>query len=103
MTNLTLTKKANTHSKALFELIDEQVEASVLLLDMSSDLDDIVNLLEFTIYEERENYKIDQINVVGDSRNNKMSDMRKGKYNIDIYFRHKNCFNITHISYTIEK
>jgi len=100
--NITLTQK-NVHSKALFKTIDSHINAICLLLDLSSDTDTIVQLIEMLLHDEAENYKLEQINVISDVRNNKFSDSKKGKNIIDIYFRQKNCFNTTHLSYMLQK
>jgi len=99
---VTLTHK-NVHSKTLLSVIDKHVKAITMLIDLSSDIESVVPLLEMLLEEEAENYKLEQVNVISDARNNKISDLKNGKFVIDIYYRHKNCFNITHLSYTIQK
>jgi len=84
-------------------MLQEHLGAVILLLDIASEIDDIVKLIEFLLLEEAENYKLEQINVIADSRNNKTSDMKNGKYIIDIYYKHKMCFNTTYLSFTIER
>lgn len=100
--DITVTQK-NVHSKKLFDTIDEHVRAVVMLLDLVSDMDGVIQLIEIVITEEAEDYKLEQINVVGDSRNNKISDLKNGKHVIDVYYRHKNCFNVTRLSYTLRR
>jgi len=96
-------KKKNVHSEIVFNAIDEHVRAIMLLLDISSDLDAVAQLLEMILLDEAEDRRIEQINVIADTRNNKISNTRNGKYTIDLYYRHKNCYNITQLSYMIQK
>jgi hypothetical protein len=100
--NITV-KKKNAHSEVVFKAIDEHLRAIITLLDVSSDLDGMVQLLEMILLEDVANLKIEQINIVADTRNNKISNTKNGKYNIDVYYRHKNCYNITQLSYTIQQ
>ena len=93
----------NVHSKITFEAINEHVMAVVMLLDLSSDLEAVVQLVEMLLIEEAPNYKLVQTNVIADTRNNKFSDMQKGIFHIDVYYTQKNCFNVTQLSYTIKK
>lgn len=99
---ISVTKK-NVHSKVLFNTIDDHVRAVVMLLDISSDMEGMVSLIEMLLEEEVENYKLEQINVISDGRNNKISDLKTGKFIVDIYYRHKNCFNTTQLIYTLQK
>ena len=96
-------KQKNVHSKKLFAIVDEHVRAIIMLLDLASDIDGVIGLINMTLAEEAEQHKLEQINIIGDSRNNKLSDIMKGKFVIDIYYRHKNCFNTTQLSYIIQK
>jgi len=96
-------KQKNVHSKKLFEAVDEHVRAIVMLLDLVTDIESVVALISMLLAEEAEPHKLEQINVICDARNNKISNMMNGKYIIDIYYRHKNCYNTTQLSYTIQK
>ena len=98
----TLTQK-NVHNKALVKRIDEHVQAVAMLIDLVSDIETVISLIEMMLEEEAENCKLEQLNVISDSRNNKLSDLKTGKFVIDLYYRHKNCFNITQLSFTIQK
>jgi len=93
----------NVHSKSIFESIDEHMRAVVMLFDLSIDMNSAINLIEMMLEDEAESNKLEQLNVVADSRNNKFSELKKNKFIIDIYYKHKNCFNTTHLSYTIQK
>jgi len=99
---ITATTK-NVHSKSIFESIDEHVRAVVMLIDLSSDIDSAVDLIRMMLEDEAEANKLEQLDIVSDSRNNKFSELKKNKFIIDIYYRHKNCFNTTQLSYIIQK
>jgi len=60
-----------------------------------------VLLINMMLESEADFYKLHQINVIGDSRNNKVKDAEQGKYVIDVYYKQINCYNVTHISYII--
>lgn len=96
-------KKRNVHSKILFEKIDEHVKASISLLHMLAAMEDISSLIEMFLLDEAEDYKLEQINVICDGRNNNPNDVMKGKTIIDIFYKHINCFNLTHLIYTIQR
>lgn len=74
-----------------------------MLLDLASDIESVIQLIEMMLNDEVENYKLEQINVVSDDRNNKFVNMKEGKFIIDIYYKHKIVLNITHLSYTVQK
>ncbi len=95
-------KKKNVHSKALFTEIDEQLMEMLVILDILTDTESVTQLIEMVIGDLAEQYELEQINVICDERNNKMSDIRRGKLIIDVYYKHKNYFNTTHLSYTIQ-
>jgi hypothetical protein len=102
---VTRMEQKNVHNKTLLTEVTENLKVIVVLLDLTSDIEDIVNLIELGLLEQAETYKLEtgQINVVCDSRNNKHSEMEKGKFIIDIYYKHKMCFNTTHLSFKIER
>lgn len=95
-------KTENVHSKSLYKKVDEHVRASLLLLDLASDLDTVVSLIEMLLHDEGETYKLEQINVVGDGRNNKLAYIKRGIFKIDVYYKHLSVFNTTKLSYIID-
>jgi len=95
-------KKKNVHSKTLLKKVDDHVNATVLLLDLASDLDTVVSLIEMLLNEEAKYHKLDQINVIGDERNNKISYVKRGIFKIDISYKHLNVFNTTVLHYIID-
>jgi len=97
-------KERNIHDRALANEITIYISSLAdLFLDYRTNIDTCVLLLELMLDEEKPIRKLEQINVMFDKRNNKTSDMENGKFIIDIYFKHKNCFNTTHINYIIRK
>ncbi len=95
-------KTENVHSKSLHKKVDEHVRASVTLLDLASDLDTVVSLIEMLLYDDAETYKLEQINVVGDGRNNKLTYIKRGIFKIDVNYKHLSVFNTTKLSYLID-
>ncbi len=95
-------KKKNVHSKILFKKVEEHVKATITLLDLASDLDTVVSLIEMLLYEEADQHKLEQINVIGDGRNNKLPHIKRGIFKIDVSYKHLNCFNTTILNYTID-
>lgn len=92
-------KKKNVHSEILFTEIDKLMQSLINVFRM----DDAAYLLESFIIDESGHYKLDQINIIADERNNTMVDQKNGKYNIDIYYKHSNCFNVTQLYYTLQR
>lgn len=95
-------KQKNVHSQILFKKIEEHISAIVLLLNIASDFDTVVSLIEMLLHEEAEQYKLEQINVIGDGRNNKVSHIKHGIFKIDVSYKHLNCFNTTILHYIID-
>lgn len=95
-------KQKNVHSKALFTAIDDHVRSSLALLTTLTDVDAVVSLLEMMIDDEAKTHKLEQVNIIGDARNNKFEDIKNGKYVIDIYYKHMNCYNVTELSYRFD-
>lgn len=102
MIKVSVTEK-NVHNKALFTKLDDHIHAMIALLDIVTDIDDVISLIEMVLLSEAEYYKLEQINVISDKRNNIVSEVRNGKIIIDIFYKHKNCFNITQLSYTLQR
>lgn len=96
-------KTKNVHRKATFERINEGVNAMMAYIDLSSDIEGISSLIEMVLADEAEDGKIEQTNVVCDHRNNKISDLRKGKIKIDVCYRQRHCFNVTELNYILER
>ncbi len=95
-------KYQNVHSTALLKKIEDHVRGTVSLLDLVSDLDTAVSLIEMVLYGEADQHKLEQINVIGDGRNNKLSYIKRGIFKIDVFYKHLNCFNITSLHYLID-
>ena len=96
-------KKKNVHNNTCFEDINEHVLATISLLDILSDMEDIADIIERYIVDVAENYKIEQIDIMADARNNKYSVVKNGTFVIDVYYKHLNCYNVTQITYTITR
>jgi len=92
-------QQKNVHSKKLFEAVDDHVRASLALLTTLLDVDAVVALLEMMLSDEAEHWKLEQVNVIADKRNNSIADIKSGKYTIDVYYKHMNCYNVTQLSY----
>lgn len=94
------------NSKALVKEISSFVEEGFTDLGVSWDSDSqreaFVEITEDYLTEMMEvEGKIVSFKVIGDRRNNKVSDNEKGIYHIDIQFRQKDCLNVTQLCYTI--
>jgi len=93
----------NVHNKACFEDINEHVLATISLMDILSDMEDVAEMIEAFIVDAAETYKIDQIDIMADARNNKYDTVKNGTFIIDVCYRHTNCFNTTQLTYTLTK
>ena len=60
------------------------------------------DLFEEWLEEKANEGKIDQWNVVCDSRNNKVARMEEGHFVFDVYYRQHNCLNTTQLHYEID-
>lgn len=96
-------KTINVHNQACFEDINEQVLATISLLDILSDMDDVASIVEEYVVGIAEQYKIDQIDIIADARNNKYSTVKNGTFIIDVCYKHINCFNVTKLTYTLTR
>lgn len=94
----------NVHNKKLASTVSEHVEyITDLFLNLLTDLESCVLLIEILLVDETDFHKLEQVNVIADKRNNKSSDADAGKYTIDVYYKHKNSFNTTHLTYVVRK
>ena len=96
-------KKKNVHNNTCFEDINEHVLATISLLDILSDMEDVAAMIEEYVVAVAGTYKIDQIDIMADARNNKYSVVKNGTFIIDVYYKHINCYNVTQITYTITR
>jgi len=96
-------KKKNVHNNTCFEDINEHVLATISLLDILSDMEDVAAMIEEYVVAVAGTYKIDQIDTMADARNNKYSVVKNGTFIIDVYYKHINCYNVTQITYTITR
>lgn len=60
-----------------------------------------IDMIDSVMEDIANNGKITQWNVICDYRNNKVSDMANGKFNVTISYRQTNCLNTTILEYTI--
>jgi len=98
-------KTQHVNSKQLCNNISSFIE--VLIVDFNviwdSDPHRIVVLgilddhMEYMVNEN----KIEQWNIICDTRNNKQSDINKKITHLDVYYRQRNCYNVTVLRYTI--
>ncbi len=63
----------------------------------------VVDMIDGMMEDIANNGKISQWNVVCDFRNNKVSAMAVGIYNITITYRQTNCLNTTKLKYRIQE
>ncbi len=97
-----LIKKTNIHSKKLFEEIDKNIQdIAAIMLNISKDIESVSEIISLLMIDLAESHQISQINTICNHRNNSRSDLDNGIVHIDIYYKHMNCFNTTHISYTL--
>ncbi len=96
-------KTKNVHDKLCFEDINEHVLATISLLDIMSDMEDVADMIETYVVDVAPDYKIDQIDIMADARNNKYTTVKSGTFIIDVFYKHINCYNITQLTYTITR
>lgn len=98
--------KKHVNSNILFNEISEFIEEGCgdigVIWSSEAHRSSFVSLIDEWIGEKAEEGKVEQWNVVCDSRNNKNSAMKKGKYIMDVYYNQYNCLNMTHIRYMID-
>jgi len=99
---ITVTTK-NVHSKALFKKVDDYIHDMSSLVGILQDIDDIAGIIEMLFLQEADLYKIEQLDIIADKRNNTPGNIKNGIYVIDIYYKHLNCYNTTHLSYALHK
>lgn len=91
--------KKNVHSDIVFKEIDKFVQSQIIMFSLQN----VSCLLEYFMIAMSDQYKLDQVNIIADERNNIIEDQKTGKYNIDIYYKHNNCFNVTQLYYTFQR
>lgn len=95
------------NSRRLYNSINELVEEAIVTSRVSWTNDEERDLfsefLNSLFYEIYESGFIEQWKVKCGKTNNKMEDILEGRVNIDIYYKQRNCLNITNIRYEIEE
>lgn len=97
----TLTTRA-VNSKRLLAMIQqiEQVFTEYNIIWSNEPLREAaIDMIDSVMESIADQGKITQWNVVSDFRNNKISDMNDGKFNVTISYRQTNCLNTTVLKY----
>ena len=96
-------KERNIHNRSLANSTIEYVTyITEMFLLMVTDMEASAALIEGFLLDLADDYKIEQINVICDKRNNTARRISAGKFTLDVYFKHRSCFNVTHLSFTIK-
>jgi len=101
--NYTLETRA-VNSKRLLANIQqiEQVFTEYQILWSNESLRNAaIEMIDSVLEDIAKNGRITQWNVICDYRNNKVSDMAKGIYRIEITYRQANCLNTTVLKYEL--
>lgn len=107
MTNYILNTK-NVNSKPLLkevsDFIGEIIDTFNVIWDSSSQRDAILEIVDEFLEDMKNNVnKIEQWNVICDSRNNKAKDTKKKEVHLDIYYCQRHCYNVTELHYTVKQ
>lgn len=86
---------------AITEFVEEGILNSHILWSSDTHRESFIIVIEDLLTALEITGRISQGNVVCDARNNKMSKMDDGIFQLDISFKQSNCVNTTHIDYTI--
>lgn len=96
-------KAAN--SKLLLEeitsFIEEGLDSMGVIWGSETHRDSFVGVIDEWLDEKHQENKIEQYKVVCDLRNNKVSEMERGNFILDVYFKQRNCINTTNIHYLV--
>jgi len=104
MTHINTTCKA-INSKLLFKEIDEIVKDGLFSVELvwidEENREVFLSFLNSLMQEFWANGAIEQWKVQCNLQNNTVDDMMQGIFNVDVYYKQKNCLNTTQITYTI--
>lgn len=105
MTTTWSLKTSNVNSKSLLNEITFFLEECIdhMGFDWAQEYhrQSFVDIISDDLDEVAQKNLITQWNVVFDRRNNKVADMNNGKYVVDVYYKQRNCYNTTQLTYTI--
>jgi len=98
-------KTRHVNSKQLCDSISDFVEVMIIdfniIWDSDSQRDVILEVIDEHMEHMVNENKIEQWNIICDARNNKQSDISKKITHLDVYYRQRNCYNVTELHYTI--
>lgn len=98
-------KTQHVNSKRLCDVVTDFIEEIIvtfnIIWDSDSQCDAILEVIDGHMEDMLNENKIEQWNVICDARNNKQSDINKNITHLDIYYRQRNCYNVTELHYTI--
>ena len=100
-------KTNHVNSKQLLEDVSNFVEEIIdnfnILWSSDAQREAILEVLDEHMEDMVDLNKIEQWNVICDSRNNKPSNLKNNITNLDITYRQRNCFNVTELKYIIKE
>lgn len=99
-------EKKSVNSKVLFDEISSFIEEGLndmgIMWSSDAQRDSFADIVEEWLEEVGGDGKIEQWKVICDYRNNKVAQMDEGKYVFDVYYKQRNCLNMTHLRYNIK-
>lgn len=106
MTEWTRTTKA-VNSKVLLNdissFIEEGIDDMGVIWGSDSHRESFIGIIEEWLDEKSEEGKIEQYKVACDLRNNKVSDMEKGVFVLEVHYKQRHCANTTQLRYDIKE
>jgi len=100
-------KSYHVNSKSILKevssYISDIIENFNITWDSHDQRDTILEVIDELLEDMANDNKIEQWNVVCDSRNNKTSDAKNKITYLDIEYKQRNCYNVTKLKYAIQK